>query len=70
MWPSVSYEELPWHIDPDERAMISKTARRRIASSYQAAIPAEIASLNLSIPEALSACIGELLVKLARFDEL
>lgn len=70
MWPSVSYEELPCHIDPDERAMISKTARRRIASSYQAAIPVEIASLNLAIPEALSARIGELLVKLVRFDEL
>ena len=69
MWPSVAYEELPWHIDPDERELIPKSARRRIASTYLVAVPAKIASIHPELPEALSARIGELLIKLARFDE-
>ena len=69
MWPSVTYEELVWHIDPDEREFIPKSARRRIASTYRAAVPAQIAPLHLELPETLSVRIGELLVKLARFDE-
>ena len=69
MWPSVTYEELVWHIDPDERELIPKSARRRIASTYRAAVPAQIAPLHLELPETLSVRIGELLVKLARFDE-
>ena len=69
MWPSVTYEELVWHIDPDEREFIPKSARRRIASTYRAAVPAQIAPLHLELPETLSVRIGVLLVKLARFDE-
>lgn len=69
MWPRVTYEEVPWHLDPDERQLIPKSARRKIASTYQAAVPACISSASLSVPEALSARVSELLVGLARFDE-
>lgn len=69
MWPRVTYEEVPWHLDPDERQLIPKSARRKIASTYQAAVPACISSASLSVPEALSARISGLLASLARFDE-
>ncbi|WP_455137940.1 Fic family protein [Thermophilibacter sp.] len=65
----MTYEEVPWHLDPDERQLIPKSARRKIASTYQAAVPACISSASLSVPEALSARVSELLVGLARFDE-
>ena len=68
MWPSVSYEEVTWHLDPDERQLIPKSARRKIAPTYRAAIPAPISSASLSVPETLSARISELLVSLTRFD--
>ena len=68
MWPCVSHEEVPWHLDPDERQLIPKSARRKIASTYQAAVPARISSASLSVPEALSARISGLLASLVRFD--
>ena len=40
-----------------------------LQSTYRAAVPAQIAPLHLELPETLSVRIGELLVKLARFDE-
>lgn len=69
MWPRVTYEEVPWHLDPDERQLIPKSTRRKIASTYQAAVPARISSASLSVPEALSTRISGLLASLARFDE-
>lgn len=69
VWPSVSYEEVPWHLDPDDRQLVPRSARRKITSTYQAAVPAAISAASLSLPEALSARISELLVRLARFDE-
>lgn len=67
-WPSVTYETLPWHNDPDALLGISKTARRRIASTYEAAIPAKIASLTPQLPSDLIERMGEVALLLARFD--
>ena len=69
MLSAVSYEELPWHIDPNERDLIPRSARRRMSATYQAAIPAAIANLSPAVPEATSARIDDLLIRLARFDE-
>lgn len=68
MWPCVSHEEVPWRLDPEERQLIPKSARRKIAPTYQAAVPARISSASLSVPEALSARISGLLASLVRFD--
>ena len=68
MWPAVSYESVPWHFDPDDYPFISKNARRKITSSYQAAIPPRIAEQAVEVPGEVSARIAELLVKMARFD--
>ena len=69
MWPSVTYEEAPWHLDPEERRLIPKSARRKIGATYQAAIPARIATVELPELEGMSARVDALLVNLARFDE-
>ena len=69
MLSTVGYEELPWHIDPNERDLIPRSARRRMSATYQAAIPAAIANLSPAVPEATSARIDDLLMRLARFDE-
>ena len=49
MWPAVTYEERPWHMDPDERLLIPKSRRRRILSTYEAAIPASIAGQKVTV---------------------
>ena len=67
-WPSVGFETLPWHHDPEALAGISKTARRRIGSTYRAAVPFEIASRPLKIDETVAHRLAEVSVELARFD--
>ncbi len=67
-WPPIGFETLPWDSDPELSALMSKTQRRKIGSSYQAALPLYIAQRSISIPASLSARMAELLVKLARFD--
>ncbi len=67
-WPPIGFETLPWDSDPELSALMSKTQRRKIGPSYQAALPLYIAQRNISIPASLSARMAELLVKLARFD--
>ena len=42
-WPAIAYETLSWERDPDELALIPKSRRRKIAATYQAAVPAFIA---------------------------
>ena len=69
MWPAVTYEEIPWHVDPNERDLIPKSARRKMTATYEAAIPASIATLTPTVPEDVSARITELIARLARFDE-
>lgn len=67
-WPVVSCESLPWVRDPDELAMLPKSARRRIASSFDAALPLHIADRALSLPAELVQRISETSVAIARFD--
>ena len=68
-WPSLEFETIPWHHDTDSLAGISKTARRRIGSTYQAAIPLEIAHRPFAMSAELSQRIGALSIDIARFDE-
>ncbi len=68
-WPCLQFETLPWHHDPDSLAGISKTARRRIASTYQAAIPLDIANRPLTIGNGLSRRLADLSNAMVRFDE-
>ena len=67
-WPAVDYEALPWHRDPEELIGVSKTQRRKILSTYEAAVPARIAELNVSLPAELYDRMTELSAALARFD--
>lgn len=66
--PAVAYETLPWERDPEALAGISKTARQRIASTYQAAVPAHIAAYTPKLPSSLLERIGEVMYALAAFD--
>ena len=68
MWPSVTYEELPWHVDPDMLAFVPKSRRCKIAATYQAAVPARIEGQQVELPPDIRARISALLVELARFD--
>ena len=65
MLSAVGYEELPWHIDPNERDLIPRSARWRMSATYQATIPAAIADLSPAVPKATSARIDDLLMRLA-----
>ena len=69
MWPAVMYEERPWHMDPDERLLIPKSRRRRILSTYEAAIPASIAGQKVTVSRQLLERMGGIVAELARFDE-
>ena len=49
-WPCVTYETAPWHFDPDALEGVSKSARRKIGSTYQAAVPSFIAEQEVTLP--------------------
>ena len=67
-WPAIGFEELGWEFDPDAAPFISKTQRRKIGSTYMAALPLHIAERSVETPPELSARISDLLVRLAHFD--
>lgn len=67
-WPAIGSETVKWEFDPDLSPFISKTQRRKIGSTYEAAVPLFIADRNVEVSSELSARMSELLVKLARFD--
>ena len=67
-WNAIEYEEVPWHIDPDERIGLSKTARRKIGSTYRAAVPLTISGLSLSFSQDINDRIVDITTMLARFD--
>ena len=69
MWPGITYETCRWERDPDELAFIPKSRRRKILSTYEAAVPARIAALPVEIPASLSQRLAEVEVSLARFDQ-
>jgi Fic family protein len=67
-WPCVTFETVPWHFDPDALEGVSKSARRKIGSTYQAAVPPFIAEQEVSLPHEVETRIQEVLVLLGRFD--
>ncbi|MDD5893615.1 MAG: hypothetical protein PUC67_04645, partial [Coriobacteriaceae bacterium] len=68
MWSGITYEACAWERDPDELALIPKSRRRKILPTYEAAVPASIASLPMEIPSPLAQRLAEVEVSLARFD--
>ena len=69
MWPGITHETCAWERDPDELAPIPKSRRRKILPTYEATVPANIASLPVEIPALLTRRIAEVEVSLARFDQ-
>ena len=69
MWPSIAYETCAWERDVDELAFIPKSRRRKILSTYDAALPASIATLSVEIPASLAHRLAEVEVSLVRFDQ-
>ena len=67
-WPCVTYETAPWHFDPDALEGVSKSARRKIGSTYQAAVPSFIAEQEVTLPPEVETRIQEVLVLIGRFD--
>ena len=67
-WPAIGFETLPWESDPDDLPFISKTQRRKISSTYEAAVPLLIADRGVALPAALTERVSGLLMSLARFD--
>lgn len=67
-WPSISYEEVHWDRNYDDLLFVPKSRRRKISSSYHAAIPLEIAHRAISLPTDLIEELGGISAKLARFD--
>lgn len=67
-WPAIRYEKLPWKMEPEERALIPKSRRRKITSTYQAALPSRIANLTPRVSSDLLRRTSEIATELARFD--
>lgn len=69
MWPKVEYEEIPWERSDDALLMIPRSKRRKITSTYQAAVPATIASASWRAPSDLLTRSSDLRALIARFDQ-
>ena len=67
-WPAIGFETLPWESDLDALPFISKTQRRKMSSTYEAAVPLLIADRDVALPAALTERASGLLMSLARFD--
>lgn len=65
-WPSLGYEERPWHSVQDEHG--SRTQKRLAAGPYLASVPAFIADQTISLDSELNALTEEAASELARFD--
>lgn len=70
MWPAISFETCTWHRDLDELAFISKTQRRKILPTYEAAVPAAIATVPVNLPASLLKCLADMQTLMARFDQV
>lgn len=69
MWPRVEYEKQKWDCDYDSLQLLSKTRRRKILPTYDAAIPGLISSEPLLLSPDLLQLLGEVQVSVARFDQ-
>lgn len=69
MWPAVTYETRPWKYEPHDLVGVSKSRRRRILPTYEAALPATIADRAVHLPAALLRRIEEVEHVVIRFDQ-
>lgn len=69
VWPSITYETCAWDRDHEELVLIPKSRRRKILPTYEAAVPAKIAQLTVSLPPELQRRLTEIETTVARFDE-
>jgi len=65
-WPSIRYEERPWHSVQDEYG--SRTQKRLASGPYLASVPAFISALDIPLDSELHALTEEAASELARFD--
>ncbi|MGO3148272.1 MAG: Fic family protein [Leucobacter sp.] len=65
-WPAIEYEAHPWMRSGDEAA--SRRALQHARGDYQAAIPASIATAQVSLPAETIALADDASQELARFD--
>lgn len=68
-WPAVTTEEVPWHLRDEDAYLVPKSRRRKITSTYQAAIPAEIHHARPKLSAELTEHLADARTRLARFDE-
>lgn len=68
-WPAITVEEAPWNLRDEDAYLIPKSRRRKIAATYQAAIPAEIRGARPCLPADLAERLADARARLARFDE-
>ena len=69
MWPNITYETCAWDRDYEELMLIPKSRRRKILPTYEAAVPAKIAQLTVSLSPELQKRLTEIETTVARFDE-
>lgn len=67
-WAALTFEQVPW-VSKYEQGSASRNEIRKHQGAYLAAIPAEIAGLDVHLPGELSASVDEAAVEIARFDE-
>jgi Fic family protein len=65
-WPPLTYESLPWTL-PDD-VSIPRGRRARHSGPYDAAVPAEIAGLDVRLASETLALADEASAEIARFD--
>jgi len=65
-WPAVEYEQLPWV--SSEFGPVSRSARRRLAEPYDAAIVPTIVDATIALPSEVAALVEEAAAEIARFD--
>lgn len=68
MWPHITYEKCVWAHDAYDLSLIPKSRRRKIQPIYEAAVPANIATLSAELPSLLVQRLAGVEVALARFD--
>ena len=68
MWPSITYEKCAWERDLNDLELVSKSRRRKILPTYEAAVLANIAALSVELSASLLQRLAEVEVVLARFD--
>lgn len=68
-WPAITTEEVPWHLRDEDVYLIPKSRRRKITSTYQAAVPAKIRHARPRLSAELTERLADARMRLVRFDE-